>query len=110
MLFRSKTSLSELLEIIRHARLVVAMDTGLFHFSYSQKTPVLGLFGPVDPLERIPYDKNLIVDYLYTGADCSPCIVNRVDIPCRREEEPYKCTRDISVEAVLERVENLLGI
>jgi ADP-heptose:LPS heptosyltransferase len=104
----NRTGFDELLAIIEGAKAVVCMDTGFFHMSYALKTPVLGIFGPVDPAERMPYDSSLPVDILYRKESCSPCIRNRVDIPCARKDEPYRCMRAIRPEDVIGKLETLL--
>ncbi len=100
----NKTSLNELLTLIKNAKLVVSLDSGIFHFSYSLKTPVIGIFGPVDPGDRLPFDKNLKADYLYTNEECSPCIVNRVDIKCKRKDILLKCMKEISADNVYKKI------
>jgi ADP-heptose:LPS heptosyltransferase len=100
----NKTEFDELLQIIAGAKAVVCMDTGFFHLAYALKIPVIGLFGPVDPVERMPFDKALNVQVIYNKLDCSPCIKNKVDIPCARINEPYRCMRSITPESVADKV------
>lgn len=100
----NKTGFDELLEIIAEAKTAVCMDTGLFHLSYALKTPVLGIFGPIDPADRMPFDALLPVYILYMKVGCSPCIKNKVDIPCSRQSEPYKCMRAITPDAVMRKL------
>jgi lipopolysaccharide heptosyltransferase I len=49
------TTLLEYVEIARRARLVVAADTGTLHLACAIATPVVGLFGPTDPLRNGPF-------------------------------------------------------
>jgi len=49
------TTLRELLELLRRARLVVAADTGPLHMACALGTPVVGLYGPTDPLRNGPF-------------------------------------------------------
>jgi ADP-heptose:LPS heptosyltransferase len=97
----NRTGFDELLEIIAGAKACVSMDTGMFHLSYALKTPVIGLFGPVDPADRMPFDSQLPVNIIYKKLDCSPCIKNKVNIPCSRPSEPYKCMRSITPDEVM---------
>ncbi len=103
----NKTSFDELLQLIKNAKLVIAMDTGIFHFSYSLNTPVIGLFGPIDPIDRIPFDKKLIVKTIYKNNLCSPCIKNKVDIKCLKKNSPYACMKGITVNEVYNEIKKL---
>jgi lipopolysaccharide heptosyltransferase I len=49
------TTLRELVELARRARLVVAGDTGPLHLACAVGTPVVGLFGPTDPARNGPF-------------------------------------------------------
>jgi heptosyltransferase-1 len=49
------TTLRELLELLRRARLVVAADTGPLHIACALGTPVVGLYGPTDPQRNGPF-------------------------------------------------------
>lgn len=106
--FVNKTSLEELLLIIKNAKLVVAMDSGMFHFSYSLGTPVVGLFGPVNPKDRIPFDKNTKVKVIYSNKKCSPCIENKVQISCCNKENKNCCMRDITINNVMRNIEGMI--
>jgi ADP-heptose:LPS heptosyltransferase len=49
------TTLLEYVELARRARLVVAADTGTLHLACAVGTPVVGLFGPTDPVRNGPF-------------------------------------------------------
>ena len=49
------TTLLELLELVRRARLVVAADTGPLHLACAVGTPVVGIYGPTDPARNGPF-------------------------------------------------------
>jgi ADP-heptose:LPS heptosyltransferase len=104
----NRTSLEELLYIIKNAKFVIAMDSGIFHFSYSLKTPVVGLFGPVNPEDRIPFNKKLKVKVIYNNKNCSPCIINKVQIECKNTKDKYSCMTDIKVDEVMKKIEEVL--
>jgi ADP-heptose:LPS heptosyltransferase len=104
----NKTGFDDLMQIIARAKAVVCMDTGFFHLSYALNVPVLGLFGPVNPADRIPFNAALNVHVIYNKLDCSPCIINKVDIPCARIKEPYLCMRSITPECVAEKIMAIL--
>ncbi len=55
------TNLRELAWLLRHARLVIAGDTGPLHLAAALGTPVVGLFGPTDPRRNGPFGQLLNV-------------------------------------------------
>ena len=50
-----KTSLLQMVEILRGSRLVVGNDSGPLHIAAALSVPVVGLYGPTDPLVVGPY-------------------------------------------------------
>ena len=71
---------------LREATQVVAPDTGLLHLAVLLGVPVLGLFGPSDPLVAgLPPGSGRI---LRTGIACSPCR----DRACQRRQ----CLEELS--------------
>lgn len=48
-------ALGELIALVSHASLVVAGDTGPLHLAAACGAPVVGIFGPTDPLRNGPY-------------------------------------------------------
>jgi len=56
-----KTSLKQMLVLLRNASLVLAPDTGPAHMAVTQKTPVLGLYAHSNPKRTGPY---LYQDYV----------------------------------------------
>ncbi|MCA9058167.1 MAG: glycosyltransferase family 9 protein, partial [Planctomycetaceae bacterium] len=51
----SRTSLMQLVELIRNARLVIANDSGPLHMAAALGTPVLGIYAPTLPEQTGPY-------------------------------------------------------
>jgi heptosyltransferase I len=50
-----RTSLKELLEVLRRAELVIAPDTGPAHMANAVRTPVIGLYAATNPERAAPY-------------------------------------------------------
>jgi lipopolysaccharide heptosyltransferase I len=94
------TTLRELLEIMRDARLVISNDSGPMHIAAGFKVPVVALFGPTSPLRTGPYGEGHIS--IKSDAECSPCFKKR----CR----DLKCMRNISVDIVYERCRSILEV
>jgi ADP-heptose:LPS heptosyltransferase len=73
-----RTSLLELAELARRARVVVAADTGPLHLACAVRTPVVGLFGPTDPARNGPFSPRDVVVRRTTL--CSPCHRRRCQV------------------------------
>jgi len=50
-----KTNLRELAFLLKHAAVVIGSDTGPLHLAAALGTPVVGLYGPTDPLRNGPF-------------------------------------------------------
>ena len=93
-----KTTIEELMGLLAHARCVVAADSGPLHLAAALGTPVVGLYGPTDPLRNGPF---------------VPCAV--IVSKARPEEISYKRRTNVSpamlritVAQVLEAAESCL--
>jgi heptosyltransferase I len=65
------TTLLEYVELARQAKLVIAADTGTLHLACAVRTPVVGLFGPTDPLRNGPFAAADVV--VRQTPECAPC-------------------------------------
>jgi lipopolysaccharide heptosyltransferase II len=92
-----KTSLAELIEVLRASRLVVSCDTGPMHLAVALHKPVVALFGPANPMRTGPYRGHVIQPDL----DCIACGLRR----CNTRD----CMKAITVDDVLHGVEKLLA-
>jgi ADP-heptose:LPS heptosyltransferase len=102
-----RLSLGGLAALFRRARVVIATDGGPLHLAAMLGAPVVGLYGPADPIEFGPWcyaDRRRIVR---VHLPCSPCrTLDRP--PCGEPTEP-RCIRGITTEAVLDAITDLLG-
>jgi len=81
------TNLTELIALIRRSRLVVSGDSGPLHLASALGIPVVGLYGPTDPLRNgpwNPHDSACTINY-----QCSPCYqrVCPIGIQCMKKLE-----------------------
>ncbi len=86
--------------LLAAACVAVTNDSGPMHLAAAVGTPVVGIFGPTDPGRTAPSGSpHRVLDrYVF----CSPCF---------RNECPFghECMKEITVEAVLRAVEELLS-
>ena len=54
-------SLRQLVALIRRARLLISGDAGPLHLAAALGTPVVGLYGPTDPVRNGPYSARAVV-------------------------------------------------
>lgn len=103
-----KTDLSDILHILKNARLVICSDGSIMHMSYALNTNTIGMFGPIDYKKRTPIN-NHYLKAVYTNQPCSPCTSHDVSISCKNKINPYICMKSISADMILKYVKELLN-
>ncbi|HIJ65342.1 MAG TPA: glycosyltransferase family 9 protein [Candidatus Hydrogenedentes bacterium] len=104
-----KTRVRDAAVVLRHVSLLVCSDSGLMHLALAVGTPVLALFGPIEPSTLIRDEPLLHV--IRNGRDCQGCC----NIPGKVKElgtcplGVASCLGPITPDAVLECVEDLIG-
>lgn len=100
-----ETNLIDLLTVFRDASVVVTHDTANLHLAPLVGTPVVGIFGPTNPAERVPH--NFVGRVLWGGADlsCRPCYDGRFYGDCRVNT----CLQQVSVDSAFEAAVELLA-
>jgi heptosyltransferase I len=98
------TTLSELAAVIGRSAISITNDSGPMHLAVALGRPVVSIFGPTDPLWIGPYRRPGSV--LQAALACSPCYLRRLD-RCRHD---HLCMREVTAQAVIERVASVLGI
>lgn len=88
--FAGKTSLSELVHIIRGAFFMLTNDTGPMHIAAALNIPVAAIFGPTDPRRTGPYGNNNII--IKSEIKCAPCL--------KKKCGTIECMEGISVDTV----------
>jgi len=89
--------LAESAALLNIASLVIANDSGLLHMAQSQKTPVVGIYGPTTrELGYFPLEQNSTV--VETKLSCRPCTHNGLNY-CPRKH--FKCMNDIQTDTVI---------
>jgi ADP-heptose:LPS heptosyltransferase len=89
-----RTSLKELIELMRNARLVISNDSGPMHIAAGFNVPVFAIFGPTSPVRTGPYGKGHTI--IKSDLECAPCF--------RKQCSDLRCMKGITVEHVYERI------
>jgi ADP-heptose:LPS heptosyltransferase len=97
---RGQLSLEQLFELFAIVRCVISMDSGALHAASLLGTPVVAIFGGIDPRYRVMPGGN--VRTLISDIECQPC--NKVEI-CNGA---YNCLRLITTYDVISEVNNVL--
>lgn len=102
------TTVAELSSLINAADAVISIDSFPFHLAYAMGIPVVGLFGPINPLRRIPpvIDKRSIK--IIHRAPATARKGNRHMIRSKVHPLENIYTRDISVDDVISSLEALI--
>lgn len=100
--------LVEIAAVIQQANLFIGNDSGIMHLAAMAGTPVVGIFGPGNPLTTGPYIAPEKLEVVTRNYSCSPCR-QRFFKECKPSPhgKPY-CIEDISVKDVSEAVERLV--
>ena len=94
-----KTSLNQLMLLLKGAALCVANDSGVMHLAAAMGRPGVAVFGSTDYSATGPIGANWKI--LYSGRACSPCFART----CPRNNP--ECMTDIPAEAAIAALEDL---
>jgi lipopolysaccharide heptosyltransferase II len=100
------TSVPKLAGVLLHASLVVAGDTGPLHLAAALGTPVVGIFGPTDPVNTGPLGEYTAA--LRLGLPCSPCYDLRSPAECKLPDKSVICMVQLPVNRVFDAARDLL--
>jgi lipopolysaccharide heptosyltransferase II len=92
-----KSSLTELMVLLKDAHLAISVDSGVMHLAAWAGTPVIGLFGPETPQLYAPRSKRSKV--IWAALPCSPCctVATEKHTRCRDNQ----CMKKIAPDQVL---------
>ncbi len=98
-----KTTLGELIELLRHCKVLVTNDSSPTHFAYLAGTPTIAIFGPTSSFFGFaPFGENSTV--IEKELRCKPCEIHGgVRCPIGTHE----CMTSIKPDAVWERIERI---
>jgi ADP-heptose:LPS heptosyltransferase len=99
-----KTSVSELVSVIKYAASIVTTDTGPAHIASAVQTPIYVLIGPTDPKQSGPYrSKENPVTVISKHLDCAPCYKTDAMKACKENI----CMSQITPDGVLKAMKVL---
>lgn len=90
-----QTSLSEAVDLMALAQVVVSNDSGLMHVAAALGKSLIALYGSSDPRQTPPLKMDAQI--LYLGLKCSPCFQRTCPL------QHLKCLREITPAQVLEK-------
>ncbi|MFN5318541.1 MAG: glycosyltransferase family 9 protein [Bacteroidia bacterium] len=97
-----KTSVADLLTLIKDAACILTNDTGPLHLALALEQPVVGLFGPCSPDQYGQMERCIPI---YKNVYCSPCVHEFSIPPCKGNNT---CMQLIEVNEVLNACQKAL--
>jgi heptosyltransferase-3 len=118
-----RTSLAETGFLLSRARVYAGPDTVVTHMAAALGVPTVALYGPTNPVKWGPWPKNHVSDsspYVMTGSQRVGNVILLQGlgecVPCREEgcekriDSFSKCLLELSLEGVVEALEEALGM
>ncbi len=94
----AKTSLRELMSLMKLCRVFLTNDTGPMHVAAAMGVPTVAIFGSTSPELTGPSSANeSLLKILRTDVPCSPCFLRECPID-------FRCMNGIGVERVVEAI------
>jgi heptosyltransferase II len=93
VLLSGRTSIRELMSIIKRCRLFITNDTGPMHIAAAFDVPVVAIFGPTDFRTTSPFGEAHQI--VRQPVECSPCLLRECPID-------HRCMTGVTVEHVYE--------
>jgi heptosyltransferase-2 len=100
-----KTGVVDLLGVFGQCAAVVTHDSGPMHLAMLAGTPLVALFGPTNPAERIPRGQAVRVVWGGGKLPCRPCYDGKNYAACAQNV----CLQQISVDMVMDALNELIG-
>jgi len=94
-----KTTLKELVSLIKHLDVLVTPDSAPLHIGLALGIPTIGLFGPTNPSQHIEKNENFFL--IFKKLSCSFCYRRK----CRRRE----CMERISPQEVFKMIKKIIS-
>lgn len=94
-------SIPESTALIKRMSLVIGCDSGVLHIASSVNVPVIGIYGPMNPVKWQAWGQNNTI--LCSDRDCVPCDLRK---PC-----PYNiaCLKDITPNIIIKSIRKYIN-
>jgi heptosyltransferase II len=99
VILAGKTTLGQLMGLIKSCRLLITNDSGPMHLAAALDVPQLAIFGSTSEIATGPLSHKAVV--IKNQADCNPCFL-------RECPTDFRCMKSISVDQVLEEARKIL--
>ena len=86
--------------LFKSSALAVGCDCGGLHLASLAGCPVVGIYGPTNPVKSGPLGQRNVV--IYKGLSCSPCRMKQCEIE-------HRCLKDITPDELIEAARFILG-
>ena len=110
-----KTTLINLIEVVRNALFVISNDSSGIHYAAATKTPAVCLFGEFDYGRFLPYrsdEGNSTVTVCSANMKCRGCSRLHMTVPCilnMLKHGRSLCIEKIGVEDVIKEIDRMIG-
>jgi heptosyltransferase-2 len=94
-----RTTLGELMALIKKCRLLITNDSGPMHLAAALDVPQLAIFGSTSEIATGPLSTRAVV--IKHPVDCNPCFLRE----CTTD---FRCMKGVSVERVLEEAQKIM--
>ncbi len=93
--------------IMKYCKLFISNDTALMHIASALKLNIVSIYGPTSEVYAYPWGTNYKI--AKTDICCRPCFYySPKHLACSLKDNQFACIRDLSVNNVLEKVEELM--
>jgi ADP-heptose:LPS heptosyltransferase len=98
-----QTTLPDLAALMSRVGICLTNDSGPLHLAVACRRPVIGVYGPTNPMWVGPYGRERAV--ILAGVPCAPCYLR----PLSRCPHNQVCMRNVEAPSVIERIEEILS-
>ena len=96
-----KTSLNDLMCILKKAQLCLSNDSGIMHLGSALDIKGIAIFGSTDPYATGPLSKNWTV--VIKAQKCAPCFARE----CKNPDKNYLCLKTIAPKDVIDIIRSV---
>jgi heptosyltransferase-2 len=100
-------SLTNTAAVMKRCDVFITNDSSLMHIAAALKLSIIAIIGPTNINYIHPWQANYKVASL--NLDCAPCFYySPKPLTCKREDVKFKCIKELSVDLVFEKFEDVI--